>query len=99
MACAELGDVFDGDVAVPDLLGIHDDGHAVLALVETARVIGADGLGQPARRQLGLEAIADIGAAPQLATPLRVAGSSLVDTDEYVTLKARHATEGSTLTY
>ena len=39
----DLFDVAGSDVAVPDGLGIDDDYGTVLALVETAGVIGADG--------------------------------------------------------
>jgi len=37
--------VFDGDTAVPDSFWVDDDGRAVLALVETSSLVGADGAG------------------------------------------------------
>ena len=35
--------VFNGDTAVPDGLGVYDDGGAMFALVEASGLIGADG--------------------------------------------------------
>src|SRR5690606_32314953 len=40
------GNVFDGDAAVPDPLGIDHDRRAMLALFEAAGVIGTGGAGQ-----------------------------------------------------
>src|SRR5439155_25735079 len=80
----------DRDVAVPDLLGVYDNRHTVLALIETSRVVGADDLGQATRCELGLEAVTDIDAALRLAAPLGGVGRALVDTHKHMTLKARH---------
>ena len=38
----DLFDVFEVDKAIPDGLGIDHDNRAVLALVETASLVGAD---------------------------------------------------------
>ena len=40
----DLGDVIDGYVTVPDLLGVDDDAHPVRALVEAAGVVRTDDL-------------------------------------------------------
>ena len=45
----DLGDVVDGDVTVPDLLGVDDDTHPVLTLVEATGVVRADDLIEAAR--------------------------------------------------
>jgi hypothetical protein len=90
----DLGDVVDGDVPVPDLLGVDDDADPVLALVEAAGVVRADDLTEPSRLQLCLQPIANLGAAAGLAAALGIVGGTLVDADEHVALKARHARSG-----
>ena len=90
----DLDDVRLGDVAVPHLLRVDDDRDAVRALIEAARVVGADHLRQPARRELDLEPVADRLAAPALAAALGVVGGPLVDAHEHVALKARHPRAG-----
>jgi hypothetical protein len=89
----ELGEVLDGDVTVPDLLGVHDDRDALLALVETPRVIRADDLRESELFQLVLELVADLDPAAMLARTLRMALGPFVGTDEDVSLKTRHLAE------
>jgi hypothetical protein len=89
----ELGEVLDGDVAIPDLLGVHDDRDALLALVETPCVIRADDLRESELFQLVLELVADLDAAAMLARTLRMALGAFVGTDEDVSLKSRHLAE------
>ncbi len=86
----DLRDVVDGDVAVPDLLGVHDHRDPVLALIEAPRVVGADLLGEPALGERLLQPIPDLGAPAGLAAPLGVLRRALVDAHEDVTLEARH---------
>jgi len=50
----DLGDVLDGDTAVPDLLGIDDDGDTALALVQASGIVRTDDLREAARGQLFL---------------------------------------------
>jgi hypothetical protein len=86
----DLGDIFDGDTAIPDLLGIHDNRHTVLALIETSRVVGADRLRQSAGLELGLEAVAHVDPTLVLAGPAGMIRCALVDAHEHVTREARH---------
>lgn len=86
----ELRKVRDGDPAIPDLLGIDDHGDALLALVETSRVIGADDLRESELFQLVLELVADLDSTAMLARTLRMALGAFVGTDEDMSLKTRH---------
>ena len=49
MPLHDLVDVREGDVPVPDSLRVDDDGAAVLAVVEAAGLVGADGGVEAAR--------------------------------------------------
>ena len=89
----ELRHVGERHVPVPDLLGIDDDGHALLALIEAAGVVRADDLAEAARGQLLLQLVADLAAAAGLAGALRVTFGTFVDADEDVSLKTRHLAE------
>jgi hypothetical protein len=90
----DLLDVGLGDVAVPDLLGVDDHRHAVLALVEAARVVGAHDLAEATLAERHLEGVADLHAALALAAAARRVGRALVDADEDMTGKARHRCRG-----
>src|ERR1700690_4189650 len=93
MLLDQLGEIREGDVSVPDLLGIDDHGDAVLALIETAGVVRADRLGQPDRLQLELELVAHLDAALGFAAALRMALGTLVGAHEDVSLETRHLAE------
>ncbi len=86
----DLGDVVDGDVAVPDLLRVDDNAYAVFALVEAPGVVGAHDLRDATSRELGLEPVSHLDTALCLAGTLRVVCRALVGAHEHMTLKARH---------
>lgn len=90
MSIDEFSDIIDGNIAVPNLLRVHDDGDAVFALVETAGVVSAHELSQPAGCDLLLQLVAHFGAAFGLAASLRVVGRAFVDAHEHVSRKAWH---------
>lgn len=54
MALYELGHIADGHVAVPNLLGVHDDRNAALTLVEATRIVCPHGRCQATRRKFFL---------------------------------------------
>lgn len=94
MLVNDLGHVIDGYMTVPNLLGVDDNADSVLALVEATGVIRADDLTEAACLQLCLQPVANFGATAGLAAALGVVGRALVDADEHVTLKVRHARSG-----
>jgi hypothetical protein len=84
------GDVLDGDLPVPDSLGINHDGRPVLALIEAARVVGSGQQAETRLPELDLEGILEcLGAVGVAATPL-VAGLANIAADENVMSKGRH---------
>jgi serine/threonine protein kinase len=86
----DLGDVGDRHVAIPDLLGINDDRHAVLALIEAPGVVRTNLLADAARLELLLELVANLRPAFRHAATLRVVGGTLVDAHKDVALELRH---------
>ena len=83
----DLGDVFDVHEAVPDGLGIDDDGGAMLALVEAAGLVGADLVLQAGLLDGVLEGGFELLAAPRAAAWTRGALVALVGADEDVVLE------------
>ena len=80
----ELRNIVDGDIAVPNLLGVHDDSDAVRALIKAPGVIGSHVARDAVGSDLLLELIAHFRAAFGFAAALRVIGGAFVDTYEYV---------------
>ena len=84
------GNVFDGDPAIPDSLGIDHDGRSVLALVEAAGMIGPGQGAESGLPEFDLESILErLEARRVAATPL-VARVADVTADENVVREARH---------
>ena len=89
-----LGDNFIGifgfDAAIPDGIGVDNDGGAVLALVEAAGLVDADAAGEagfPSElREAGVERTLAVGSAGGAG---RIGGADVV-TDEDVTLEEGH---------
>ena len=84
------GYIFQRDLTVPDALGIDDDGRAMLALIETTRVIGPGQRPQPRFLELGLESLAERLAAFGVTTPSFVARRSNITADKDVVREGRH---------
>ena len=80
----DLVNVFRCDVAVPDGVGIDDDGGTVLALVEASRLVGADGGAGSGLGQAGLESTLEVAGGGRVATATRMIGWALVAADEDV---------------
>jgi len=83
-------DVRGGHVAIPDRFGVHDNGGAVLTLVEASRHIGAHALFQSAQGQLLLELKLQLGLCLGIAAPARMARIALVAADEQMLLELGH---------
>ncbi len=85
--------VFDVDEAVPDGLGVDDDGGAVLALVEAAGFVGADGVLEAGVFDGVFEGGFELFAAAGAATGTGGGAVALVGADEDVVVKLRHVLE------
>ena len=85
MPLDELGHVGNSHVAVPNLLGIDHDRHAMSALIETTGIVRSDFRCQPAGRELVLDFVSNFSAAFRLAAAFGMAGGAFVDAHEYVT--------------
>lgn len=84
VALDELRNIVDGDIAVPDLLGVHDDRYAVCALIEASGVVRTHLARDAMGGDLLLEFVAHFGTALGLAAALRVISGALVDAYEDV---------------
>jgi hypothetical protein len=80
------------DESVPDCVGIYHEVRAVLALVETASLVGPHPALEAALRQFLLEEFLQPGLAVGIATPPRISRRALVATYENMFLKFRHGT-------
>src|SRR5688572_4611408 len=74
----DLVDVAGGHVAVPHRVGIDDHGHALRALVEAARLVGAHDALESARVEGLSEGLDDLLGAAGAAAAARVVGPALV---------------------
>ncbi|OJV41466.1 MAG: hypothetical protein BGO25_17355 [Acidobacteriales bacterium 59-55] len=86
----DLVHVFQLDEAVPDRLGIDDDHGAMLALVETAGLVGANQVLEARILHSVLEGGLKLFAALRQATGAGCVLVALVRTDKEVVLKFRH---------
>src|SRR5438552_18809209 len=89
MLLDDLVHVLLGDAAVPDALRVDDDGTPQRAVVQAARLVGADFAVQPARPQRVLELFQQRGTALRTAVPLGIPRLALVEADEDVLLEGR----------
>ena len=85
-----LVDVGFGDVAVPDSLRIDDHCWTVLALVETARLVGAHSAFQPKLRQLLLEEFLQSSLGGRITASSGMPRGTLVSADKNMLFKFRH---------
>jgi len=85
-----LVDVGLGDVAVPDCVRVDDDVRAVLALIEAARMIGADFAFEAALGEFLLEEFLQIGFRGGIAASTRMARRALVAADENMFFELGH---------
>lgn len=83
----DLGNVLEFYEAIPGLLGIDDDGDAVLALVEATGIVDADPGAQSVLFDSVLERLADGSAALGAAAATAMARLALVDADENMSFK------------
>src|SRR5262245_66328467 len=90
MTIDDLGDIGFGDAAVPHGLRVHDHGWAVLALIETARLVRAHPPVQAALPERLLERLLQAIVGLRIAAAPRMAGLTLVAADEDVLLERRH---------
>ena len=92
-----LGDdlvyVVEIDEAVPDGLGVDDDRRAVLALVEAAGLVGANGVFETGIFESFLEGVFELFAAAGTATRTGGGVVALVGADEDVVVELCHAYE------
>src|SRR5262245_46771684 len=95
MLVDDLVDVFRGDVAVPHLLRVDDNGASVLALVEAAGGVGAHLCLEAALVDLLLELLAHRLGAFGGAAALRVRWVAAVGADEDVFFVKRHLCRNS----
>jgi hypothetical protein len=79
-----------GDVSVPDGIGINNEIWAVLALVETARLVGPHYALEASLRQLLLEQFLQFCLAGRIAASARILGRALVAAYENVFFELRH---------
>jgi hypothetical protein len=86
----DLLDVFDVDEAVPDRLRVDDEHGTVLALVETGRLVGADGLFEAGVFNGVLEGGPELFAVLGTAAGAGGAFVALVVTDEEVMFELWH---------
>jgi hypothetical protein len=89
--CDDLRHVLEFDEAVPDSLGVDDDGWAVLALVEAAGLVGADGVLEAGVFEGFLEGVFEFFASAGAATGTGGGVVALVGADEDVVVKLCHA--------
>ena len=83
--------VVDGDAAVPDGFRVDDDGGAVLALVETSSLVGADGAGKAGAADCVLEGGVELAFAVGGAGGAGAAGFAEISADEDVAFKFRQS--------
>jgi hypothetical protein len=79
-----------GDPAVPDSVGIHDHGRAVLALIEAPGLIRSDAVLESKHSQLLLESELQLLLGCGIAAAARMALRSLVAADKDMSFKLRH---------
>jgi len=77
-------------VAVPHGLGIHDDGGAVFALVETTGFVGTHLGPESALSQLSLKNALQFGTSGGVATAARMSFGALIAADEDVLYELGH---------
>ena len=82
--------IFDFDVPVENPLRVNHDTRAVFALVQTTGCVGSHERPQPARLDFSLEGIPQRFRPFLIATPARVAGSTLIAADEKMMREGRH---------
>ena len=79
-----------GDVAVPYRIGIDHEVGPMLALVETAGLVGSHSSLEPALRQFLLEQLLQLGLGGGIAASSRMAYWTLVSADEDMFVEFRH---------
>jgi len=82
-----LGGVFRADVAVPDSLGVDDDGSAVLALIEAAGLVDAHARVEAGSLDELLNSGVQLGLAVGVARGARGVFGAGVGADKYVAFK------------
>jgi hypothetical protein len=85
-----LVDVRFGDMAIPDGLGINDDGGSVLTLIEASRLVGAHASRQSALGEFLLEELLQFGFGGRIAAASGIARRALVSADEDMLFEFRH---------
>jgi hypothetical protein len=86
----DLVDIGLGDVSIPHGLGIDDEVRAVLALIETAGLVGSHFAFEAAFCQLLLEKFLQFRLAGWITASPRISGRALVAADEDVFLELGH---------
>jgi hypothetical protein len=84
------GDVLELDAAVPDALGVDDDGRAMLALVETTGVVGPDPSAEAGGFEFFFEGVAQRLVAVRVAATATMTGGALVAANEDVVAECGH---------
>ena len=86
----DLVNITQRDSSVPDCLRIDHDIGPMLALIETARVIGAHSALQSALGELLLESRAQFASSARIAAATRMALGAHIAADKNVAFEFRH---------
>jgi hypothetical protein len=84
-------DVMFGDMAVPDGVGINDDGGSVLALVEASGLVGPNGVANAVLGQDFLKLFLELAVGIGVAAATGMVFVALVGADKDVFFKFRHS--------
>lgn len=82
--------IISGYSAIPDCIGIDNKIRTMLALIEAARLVGADGTFYSALGQLDFEHLLEISIAGRVAATTRVCGRPLIAANENMLLEFWH---------
>jgi hypothetical protein len=86
----DLGYVGKLYVSIPDALWIYHYGWAMFALVQAARLIGADGVFQPENGKMGLKRPLEFGRTGRIAASARMSFRTLIAAYEDVFCEFGH---------
>ena len=90
MGLDDLGYVRKLYVSIPDALWIYHYGWAMFALVQAARLIGADGVFQPENGKMGLKRPLEFGRTGRIAASARMSFRTLIAAYEDVFCEFGH---------
>lgn len=86
-------DIVRGNAAVPNLIGINDDGRTVLALVEASGHVGAHAFLEAAEGKFLLEEELELSLAGGIAAAAGMASLALIAADEEMLFELGHESQ------